>query len=140
MEIELEIGGNGEGKVLYCPLCRQKGLKVRMRVGKVLVRSSRPVLRPRSLLELLQRPPFKVLLNLRAVQQFIKHHERLFYRLYFSPYKQVEGYLCEAVPSHGLTRETYLRAILGEAAPARIEEEMGEIQQVSRETLWAGLG
>jgi len=140
MEIELEIGGNGEGKVLYCPLCRRKGQKVKMREGEVLVRSSRPVLRPRLLLELLQRPPLRVLLNLRVVKRFIEHHERWFYRLYFSPYRKVVGYLCEAVPSHGLTRETYLRAILGEAAPARIAEEMEEIQEVYRETLWAGLG
>ncbi|MFQ6033705.1 MAG: hypothetical protein ACE5KR_02460 [Candidatus Bipolaricaulia bacterium] len=140
MRIELEIGGNGEGKILYCPLCRRKGQKVKMREGEVLVRSSRPVLQPRPLLELLQRPPLRVLLNLRVVKRFMEHHEQLFYRLYFSPYKQVEGYLCEAVPSHGLTRETYLRAVLGEAAPAKIAEEMGEIQEVYRETLWAGLG
>lgn len=139
MEIKVEIGGNGEGKVLYCPLCRQKGLKIKMREGQVLVHSSRPVLRPRFLLELLQRPPLGVLLNLRAVQQFIKRHERWFYRLYFSPYKKVAGYVCEAVPHHGLTRETYLRAVLGEAAPARIAEEMEEIQEVYRETLWAGI-
>jgi len=111
-----------------------------MREGEVLIRSTRPVLQPRLLLELLKRWPFRELLNLRAVQRFIARHERWFYRLYFSPYRKVAGYLCEAVPGHGLTRETYLRAILGEAPPARIAEEMGEIQEVYRETLWAGLG
>jgi hypothetical protein len=139
MEIEIEIGGNGGGRVLYCPLCRQKGLKVRMREGKVLVRSSRSVLRPRPLLRSLQRPPLEMLLRLRAVQRLIERHERLFYRLYFSPYLQVDGYICEEVPSHGLTRETYLRAILGQATSAKIRDEMGEIQGAYRETLWAGL-
>lgn len=139
MEIEIEIGGNGGGRVLYCPLCRQKGLKVKMREGKVLVRSSSSLLQPRPLLKLLQRRPLRGLLRLQAAGRLVKRHERLFYRLYFSPYKQVDGYVCEEVPSHGLTRETYLRAILGRATSAKIRDEMGEIQGAYREYLWAGL-
>lgn len=140
MEIEIEIDGNGGGKFLYCPLCRGEGLKAKMREGKVLIRSSRSVLKPRLLLALIERSPFGGLLNRRAVKQLVNGHWRLFYRLYFLPYLKVDGYVCEAAPSHGLTRETYLRAILGEAPRAIIRDEMGKIQEVYREYLWAGLG
>ncbi len=138
--VEIEIGGNGGGKFLYCPLCRKKGLRVKMSEGKVLTRPSSSILQPRLLLSLLQRSPLRRLLRVRAIGRLVKRHERLFYRLYFTPYRQVDGYICEAAPSHGLTRGTYLRAILGQAAPAKIWDEMEEIQEIYRETLWAGLG
>lgn len=139
MRRAIEIGGNGGGKFLYCPLCKKKGQQAKMSEGKVLVRPSSSVLQPRLLLSLLQRSGLRPLLRVRAVQRLIKRHERLFYRLYFTPYRKVDGYVCEAAPSHGLTRETYLRAILGQAAPAKIWDEMEEIQEIYRETLWAGL-
>ncbi len=138
MEIRIDSNGGGR-KALYCPLCGRQGQKVKMREGKVLIRSPSTLLEPKPLLRLLQRSPFGLFLRLRAGRRLLKRHERLFYRLYFSPYKQVNGYICEAVPSHGLTRETYLKALLGQATPATIREEMGEIQEVYREALWAGL-
>ncbi|MGQ9477682.1 MAG: hypothetical protein ACUVRH_04240 [Candidatus Bipolaricaulia bacterium] len=139
MEILSDSNGGGR-KVLYCPLCGHQGQRVRMREGKVLIRSPSTLLEPKPLLRLLQRSPFGLFLRLRAGRRLLKRHERLFYRLYFSPYKQVSGYICEAVPSHGLTRETYLKALLGQATPLAVWEEMGEIQEVYREALWAGLG
>ncbi|HIC95069.1 TPA: hypothetical protein EYP12_00395 [Candidatus Bipolaricaulota bacterium] len=137
--MRLELGGNGKGKVLYCPLCARMGQRARMVEGKVLVRSSHAVLRPRLTLSFLKCSPLRSLLRLRPVSRFIKGHERLFYRLYFSPYKQVEGYICTAVASHGLTKETYLKAILGRATSTMVHEEMEEIQEVYREALWTGL-
>lgn len=140
MEILTDIEGNGgERKALYCPLCGQQGQRARMREGKVLIRSPSTLLQPKPLLRLIQRSPFGLLLQLRAGRRFLKRHERLFYRLYFSPYKQVKGYICEAVPGHGLTRETYFKALLGQATPAMVQDEMSEIQEVYREALWAGL-
>jgi hypothetical protein len=140
MRQAIEIGGNGGGKFLYCPLCKEKGQRAKMSEGKVLVRPSSSVLQPRLLLSLLRRSALRRLLGIRVVQRLMKRHERLCYRLYFTPYRKVDGYVCEAAPSHGLTRETYLRAILGQATSAKIWNEMEEIQEIYRETLWAGLG
>lgn len=138
MEILIDSNGGGK-KVLYCPLCGREGQRVRMREGKVLIRSPSALLQPKPLLRLIQRSPLGFLLRLRAGRRLVKRHERLFYQVYFSPYRQVSGYICEEVPSHGLTRETYLQALLGQAAPMTVWEEMGEIQEVYREALWAGL-
>jgi hypothetical protein len=138
-EMEIVIGGDGGGRVLYCPLCARQGQQVRMREGKVLIRSPSAIAQPKLSLSLLQRSPLRALLRLRRVQRFLKRHERFFYSLYFSPYKQVTGYVCTEVQSHGLTRETYLKVLLGQATPATVREEMGEIQEVYRESLWAGL-
>jgi hypothetical protein len=137
--MEILIDSNGGKKVLYCPLCGRQGQKVRMREGKVLIRSPSTLLQPKPLLRLIQRSPLRLFLQLRAGRRLLKRYERLFYHLYFSPYKQVNGYICEAVPSHGLTRETYLKVLLGQATPAMVHDEMGEIQEVYREALWAGL-
>ncbi|MCR4403738.1 MAG: hypothetical protein NUW06_00300 [Candidatus Acetothermia bacterium] len=137
--MEIMIGGDGGGKALYCPLCARQGQQVRMEEGRVLIRSPSAIAQPKLALSLLQRSPLRVFLRLRGVQRFLRRHERFFYHLYFSPYRQVSGYICAGNPSHGLTRETYLKALLGQATPAMIQDEMGEIQEVFRESLWAGL-
>lgn len=137
--MQIVIGGDGGGKVLYCPLCATQGEQARMEEGRVLIRFPSAVAQPKLALSLLQRSPLRAFLRLRGVQRLLKRHERLFYRLYFSPYKRVSGYICSGNPSHGLTRETYLKVLLGQATPAKVRDEMGEIQEVYREALWAGL-
>ncbi len=149
MEIRIRIdvelkgsgdGGDGEERVLYCPLCRARGERVRMRPGKLLIRSPHVVLQPRPWFALLRRWRWlRWAVELPPVARLVARHERWFYRLYFAPYRRVEGYLCEAVAGHGLTRETYLKALLGRASPAAILSEMEEIQAAHREQRWSGL-
>ena len=140
-QVQLEVGTNGDGesKVLYCPLCRARGIRSRMHPGKVLIRAPHAVLHPRPWFTLLRRSPLRRLLAARLLQRLIARHQRWFYRVYFAPYRRVEGYVCEAVPSHGLTKETYLKAIIGNADPHDVLQEMEEIRKTYREYLWSGV-
>lgn len=140
MEITIEIEEDGKGKLLYCPLCRQRGKRVPMKKGKVLIRSSRMVLKPRSLLKTVQRSRLKGVLKLRIISKILERYKHFFYRIYFAPYERVDGYVCENVSSHGLTEATYLKVLLGSVSSTVIADEMREIQDVYRErSIWGGL-
>ena len=110
-----------------------------MHPGKILVREPHAVLRPRPWFGLLRRSPLRWLLRWRAFQRLIDRRQRWFYHVYFAPYRRVEGYVCEAAPSHGLTKETYLKAILGDAAPEAVLQEMEEVRATYREYRWSGM-